>query len=300
MIKLTFAEQYIYDLPPGHRFPIAKYALVKDQLCHEGYLHQDQIYDPGIAEEEHILWTHTATYWQKLINHNLSKSEIRKIGLPIHNHSVAWARNAVAAAIQAARLSLENGIGLSLAGGTHHAYPNHGEGFCILNDVAVASNYLLHQNLVKKILILDLDVHQGNGTASIFTNRPEVFTFSMHGRDNYPLTKERSDWDIPLLSGTTDQEYLAILKSVLKTIFDKSSPDIVFYVAGVDVLESDALGKLSLTKQGCKSRDELVIEACYKKKIPLTITVGGGYSPKISDIVEAHSNTFKTAMDIYQ
>ncbi len=300
MIKLAFAEQYIYELPHGHRFPIAKYALVKDQLCHEGYLHPDQIYDPGIAEEKHVLWTHTATYWQKLINHDLSKGEIRKIGLPIHNHSVEWARNAVAAAIQAARISLENRIGLSLAGGTHHAYPDHGEGFCILNDVAVASNYLLKENLVKKILIIDLDVHQGNGTASIFANRPEVFTFSMHGKDNYPLAKEKSDWDIPLSSGTTDQEYITILKTVLNTIFDKTSPDIVFYVAGVDVLASDALGKLSLTKQGCKSRDELVIEACYKKNIPLTITVGGGYSPKISDIVEAHSNTFKTAMDIYQ
>jgi acetoin utilization deacetylase AcuC-like enzyme len=300
MIKLAFAKRYIYELPPGHRFPIAKYDLVKEQLVREGYFTEDLIEDPGTVKEEDALLTHTPTYWQKLHEQSLSPSEIRKIGLPIHDQSVLWAKNAAAGAIYAAVQALEQGIGLSLAGGTHHAYSNHGEGFCILNDVAVASNYLLHKGLAKKILILDLDVHQGNGSAAIFANDQRVFTFSMHGKDNYPLTKERSDWDIPLPTHMSDNEYLTILKSALKTLFDKSLPDIVFYIAGVDVLESDALGKLSLTRQGCKQREEMVLSACFSKQIPVAITMGGGYSPKISDIVEAHSNTFKTALDIFR
>jgi acetoin utilization deacetylase AcuC-like enzyme len=299
MIKLAFAKRYIYELPPGHRFPIAKYDLVKEQLMYEGYVSENHVYNPGVVEEESALLTHSKEYWNKLHEKRLTKTEIKKIGLPIHDQSVQWAKNAAAGAIHAALQALEMGIGLSLAGGTHHAFRNHGEGFCILNDVAVASNYLLHKGLVKKILILDLDVHQGNGTAAIFADESRVFTFSMHGKDNYPLVKEKSDWDIALPTRMGDNEYLSVLKGVLDKLFHVSLPDIVFYVAGVDILESDALGKLALTKKGCLQRDEMVLNTCYKKLVPIAITLGGGYSPKIADIVEAHSNTFKTAFNIF-
>jgi acetoin utilization deacetylase AcuC-like enzyme len=299
MIKLAFALKHIYELPPGHRFPIVKYELVKEQLVREGYFSEDHIYDPGMVEKEHALLTHSEGYWQKLHEKRLTHSEIKKIGLPIHDRSVDWAKNAAAGAIKAALQALDTGIGLSLAGGTHHAFSNHGEGFCILNDVAVASNYLLKMGLVKKILVLDLDVHQGNGTAAIFAHDQRVFTFSMHGKDNYPLVKEKSDWDIAFPTNTGDNEYLSVLKSALEKLFNPSLPDVVFYVAGVDVLESDALGKLALTKNGCRQRDEMVLSACHKKQVPIAITMGGGYSPRIGDIVDAHSNTFKTAIDIF-
>nr|MDQ3395786.1 histone deacetylase [Bacteroidota bacterium] len=187
----------------------------------------------------------------------------------------------------------------NIGGGTHHAYPSWGEGFCILNDIAIASRYLLDKGLAKKILVLDLDVHQGNGTAAIFSNDPKVFTFSMHGRENYPLRKEKSDLDIPLESNTQDDEYLKILNQHLDKVIDKSLPDIIFYQAGVDVLEVDVLGKLSLSKEGCKNRDSMVLQACYLKQIPVVITTGGGYASRIYDIVDAHSNTFKIGLELY-
>lgn len=298
MIKIFFGKKYIYDLPPGHRFPIVKYELILEQLIREGYIAEEAVIDPGAADEEQTTLTHTVGYWEKLHQNLLTKPELRRIGLPIHERSVAWARNAAAGAIQAALYSLENGVGLSLAGGTHHAYSDHGEGFCILNDVAVASNFLLYRKIVKKILVVDLDVHQGNGTAAIFAGNSKVYTFSMHGAANYPHVKEKSDWDIGLPDGMQDNEYLAILKDVLDDLIDISNPDLVFYVSGVDVLESDALGRLALSKNGCRQRDELVLEACHKHQIPVVITVGGGYSPRISDIVEAHSATFKTAINM--
>lgn len=299
MLKIFFGKEYIYELPPGHRFPIAKYELVMQQLLHEGYAIDETIVNPGIASFEQTMLTHTAAYWSKLHQKELSNAEVRKIGLPIHERSVAWARNAAAGAIEAALYAFEKGVGLSLAGGTHHAYADHGEGFCILNDVAVAANFILSKKLAQKILIIDLDVHQGNGTAAIFTGNPNVFTFSMHCVVNYPLVKEKSDWDIPLASHMEDNAYLSILKDALEKLPGLTSPDIVFYVAGVDVLAGDALGRLSLSKQACRHRDEMVLEFCRKSEIPVAITMGGGYSPKIKDIVDAHSATFKTAIDIF-
>jgi acetoin utilization deacetylase AcuC-like enzyme len=188
---------------------------------------------------------------------------------------------------------------MNIAGGTHHAFANKGEGFCLLNDIAFAANVLLHRKLVQKIVIIDLDVHQGNGTAAIFKNNPQVFTCSMHGKDNYPFHKEVSDLDIPLPIGTTDELYLQLLKSNLSTIFHQEKPDFVFYLCGVDVLATDKLGKLNLSEQGCKERDTLVLEACQNQKIPVACAMGGGYSPKISDIVNAHCNTFKVAQKLF-
>jgi acetoin utilization deacetylase AcuC-like enzyme len=193
----------------------------------------------------------------------------------------------------------EYGIAFNVAGGTHHAGTNWGEGFCLLNDQAIAANYLLNQNVASSILIIDLDVHQGNGTAQIFADNPNLFTFSMHAEKNFPFRKEISDLDIGLNNGVEDTEYLEILSNTLPQLFDRVKPDFVFYLAGVDVLATDKLGHLNLTKQGCKERDRLVFQLCKEKGIPVQVSMGGGYSHKISDIVEAHCNTFKVAIGIY-
>ena len=298
-IKVAFSARHVYQLPPGHRFPIAKYSLVHDQLLYEGVITSDQVVDTGLIDEADLLLTHTADYWQKLNSFTLSDKEMRKIGVPIHEQSVQRARNTAQGTIFASLQALETGLGLNLAGGTHHAYASHGEGFCIFNDIAIAANFLLHRALAKKILIVDLDVHQGNGTAAIFQQDSQVFTFSLHGKNNYPHKKETSDLDIELNKGTCDEEYLDIIKRELPRLITNFNPDLVYYQAGVDVLATDQLGTLALSICGCKQRDEIVIENCYRKQIPLVIVMGGGYSPRLADIVDAHCNTYKTAIDYY-
>jgi acetoin utilization deacetylase AcuC-like enzyme len=186
-----------------------------------------------------------------------------------------------------------------VAGGTHHAGTNWGEGFCLLNDQSIAANYLLHNGLATSILIIDLDVHQGNGTAQIFENNPSVFTFSMHGANNFPFRKERSDYDIALPDGTGDEEYLNLLKTILPQLISHQKPDFIFYVSGVDVLASDKLGKMALSKTACKQRDQFVFEQCIANKIPVQVSMGGGYSPNIKDIIEAHCNTYRVANELY-
>lgn len=299
MLKIAFSDKYLYKLPEGHRFPIAKYELLKDQLIYDGSIQLNQLVDPGIVDEDIIMAVHTRDYWKSLSTMSLGVKEVRKIGLPINETSVLRARNTVAGTIFASLQAMELGIGFNIGGGTHHAYAGWGEGFCILNDIAIASTHLLKKNLVQKVLVIDLDVHQGNGTAAIFSNDSRVYTFSMHGKDNYPLKKEKSDLDIHLPTNTKDEEYLKILKLYLSEIIDESLPDIIFYQAGVDVLEIDVLGKLSLSKEGCKQRDAIVLETCYLKQIPVVVTMGGGYATRVSNIVDAHGNTFRIGLDIY-
>jgi acetoin utilization deacetylase AcuC-like enzyme len=195
--------------------------------------------------------------------------------------------------------ALENGIAMNIAGGTHHAFTNRGEGFCLLNDQAIGARHVLKRGYARKVLIVDLDVHQGNGTAQIFRDDPCVFTFSMHGQHNYPLIKEKSDLDVGLPDFTNDKSYLSILDTNLKKVMDTFQPDFIFYQSGVDILDTDKLGRLSVTKMGCRQRDELVINLAFKNKIPLVASMGGGYSPNFRDIIEAHANTFRVAQDIF-
>jgi acetoin utilization deacetylase AcuC-like enzyme len=201
--------------------------------------------------------------------------------------------------VQAALFALEYGIAMNIAGGTHHAFTNRGEGFCLLNDMAIAANYLLTHRQLKKILIVDLDVHQGNGTAQIFRNEPRVFTFSMHGGNNYPLHKEKSDLDVPLPDGIKDAAYLKRLTDNLPKLVEQVQPDFIFYQAGVDILDTDKLGRLKVSRTGCKARDQFVLETCKRHRVPVTVSMGGGYSQKITDIVEAHANTFRLAQYLY-
>lgn len=298
-IRIYYSEKYHYPLPEHHRFPIDKYVLTKEQLIHRGIITEDQLADPGLVEEESIVLVHTPEYWQLVKTLSLPPRMVRRIGLPNTEISVNRARNSVAGTLQAARAALQEGIGMNLAGGTHHAYPDRGEGFSTLNDIAISIRQLLQDGLINKALIIDLDVHQGNGNAFIFANDPRVFTFSMHGKDNYPLKKEKSDLDVALPTGTEDEEYLQILSDKLPRLLGRHQPELVFFQAGVDVLATDKLGKLSLTKEGCLHRDRLVFKTCSNYNVPVATCMGGGYSVRMVDIVDAHCNTFIAATEIF-
>ncbi|MBD3749514.1 MAG: histone deacetylase [Sphingobacteriales bacterium] len=299
MLKIAFDPIYAHPLPAGHRFPMLKYELIPLQLKHEGVIKDKNLFSPEVLEEEWVLLTHEQSYWEKLKHLKLSYQEERRTGFPLSAQLVERELRIAKGTIDACHYAMAYGVAFNVAGGTHHAGSNWGEGFCLLNDQAIAANYLLNKNLASSILIIDLDVHQGNGTAQIFENNPKVFTFSMHGEKNFPFRKEHSDLDLGLEDGLTDEAYLAILAQQLPELFAHVQPDFVFYLAGVDVLVTDKLGKLALSKTGCKNRDELVFAACQSRGIPVQVSMGGGYSPDIKDIVDAHCNTFKVAHELY-
>ena len=299
MIKIAFDPIYAHPLPENHRFPMLKYQLIPEQLMHEGTYTANHFFAPSICEEEIILYTHDQAYLYKLLNQQLSPSEQRKIGFPQSPELTQRELIITQGTIDACLYALETGVALNVAGGTHHAFADRGEGFCLLNDMAVASNYLLRKQICKKILIIDLDVHQGNGTAKLMEKEERVFTFSMHGAHNYPFHKEQSDLDIGLKDGTTGQEYLAILTNTLPKLIEQVKPDFAFYLSGVDILNTDKFGKLQVSLDECKQRDRIVFEQLKKHRIPVTVALSGGYSPDVRTIVEAHCNTFRLAADIY-
>jgi acetoin utilization deacetylase AcuC-like enzyme len=299
MLKIAFDPIYAHPLPEGHRFPMLKYELIPQQLLHEGLINPENLFSPGVPNEETILLTHDKTYWEQLRDLTLPPREQRRIGFPLSAQLIEREIRIAKGTIDGCHFALEYSLAFNIAGGTHHAGSNWGEGFCLLNDQAIAANYLLNKQLASSIVIIDLDVHQGNGTAQIFEHNPKVFTFSMHGANNFPFRKERSDLDIALVDGIEDREYLQILKNQLPKLIALQAPDFIFYLAGVDVLASDKLGKLSLTKEGCKERDRFVFEQCIKNHIPVQVSMGGGYSPDIKDIVDAHCNTYRIADEMY-
>lgn len=299
MIKIAFHPCYEYPLKKGHRFPMEKYDLLPKQLIYEGTCTTENFFKPRPVAISNLLQVHSEDYVRKLINLQLNKKEIRATGFPLTNALVKRELIITQGTIEASLFALQHGVALNIAGGTHHAFSDRGEAFCLLNDQAVAAQYLLDNNFASKILIVDLDVHQGNGTAEIFKNNPDVFTFSMHGEKNYPFQKEASDLDIPLPSNTTDQEYLTILKNTLPKLIQEQQPDFIFYLCGVDILETDKLGKLSCSIKGCAKRDRMVLELCKQNLIPVMCSMGGGYSPDIKTIIEAHANTFRIAADIF-
>jgi acetoin utilization deacetylase AcuC-like enzyme len=274
-----------------------KYELIPEQLIFEGIINNENLFEPTPLDESVILLTHDADYWQLLKTLTLDTAHQRRIGFKLNADLIKRELCIMHGTLQCAHYAIKNGAALNVAGGTHHAFKNKGEGFCLLNDFAITANYLLKQKLAARILIVDLDVHQGNGTAAIFSNQPNVFTFSMHGKHNYPFFKEKSDLDVELPDGINDKAYLDLLEKNLTRIFKLFKPDFVCYQSGVDILASDKLGKLNISIEGCKTRDEMVFAFCRVQKIPVVVAMGGGYSPKISDIVNAHCNTFKAAMD---
>jgi acetoin utilization deacetylase AcuC-like enzyme len=299
MLKIAHCPIYFHPLPAGHRFPMEKYELIPEQLLHEGSCSVGDFFCPGELEERWILGVHQKEYWESLKSLSTSAKMVRRIGFPLSEQLVRREIIIAQGTIDCCRFAIKDGVAMNVAGGTHHAFPDKGEGFCMLNDVGIAANYLLENKLAEQILVIDLDVHQGNGTAVMFENEPRVFTFSMHGKDNYPLRKEISDLDIEVPTKTGDQVYLDTLRNTLPGLFRIHRPDFAFYISGVDILETDKLGHLSVSREGCRLRDQFVFETCRLYKVPVVVSMGGGYSTKISDIVEAHCNTYRTAIKQY-
>jgi len=290
---------YAHALPEGHRFPMLKYELIPGQLLHEGALEVGELKSPGFCSNAILQLTHTAAYLEKLDGQLLSEREQRRIGFPQSPALVHREKVITQGTIDCALQALQHGVALNVAGGTHHAFADRGEGFCLLNDIAVAANYLLSAHIARQMLVIDLDVHQGNGTASLFAGDPRVFTFSMHGAHNYPFHKESSDLDIPLPVGIGDAEYLSLLNEHLGRLLEQVRPDLVFYLSGVDILDTDRYGKLNVSMQGCRMRDKLVFSQLQSRGIPCAVSMGGGYSTDVRRIVEAHCQTFREARAAY-
>ena len=299
MLKVAYHPIFKHNLPLGHRFPMSKYELLYRQLLHEGSCTLENFFTPEDPTDAYILAVHTQEYVTALRELSLSKSEIRKLGFPLSEKLVEREHRITQGTIVGCDYALQNGIAMNIAGGTHHAYTDHGEAFCLFNDQAIGAKYLQLEGKAKKILMVDLDVHQGNGTAQIFKDDPSVFTFSMHGAGNYPFRKERSDLDIAVPDGSNDDAYLSLLYKTLPKLIDKEQPDFIFYLSGVDILETDKLGKLSCSIAGCKERDRFALQQFKDAGIPVQVSMGGGYSPEIKTIIEAHANTFRLAQEIY-
>lgn len=299
MLKVAWTKEYVLSLPPHHRFPMSKYEVLPEQLLYEGTLKQENMFQPAQVENARVLRAHTEEYFNKLRNLTLSPAEIRRTGFPLNSEVVERELFIVNGTLQCARYALQYGVAMNIAGGTHHAFTNRGAGFCLLNDIAIAANFLLDEKMATKILVVDLDVHQGDGTAEIFRQESRVFTFSMHGANNYPLQKEKSDLDIALPDFTEDGFYLSTLDANLRRLLDQVQPDFIFFQSGVDILATDMLGKLSITREGCKERDRLVMTLALENRIPLVASMGGGYSRHFGDIIEAHANTFRLAQKIF-
>ena len=299
MLKIAYSDIFRYSVPEKHRFPMQKYTMIPEQLLAEGTISTDNFFAPARLSEDEILTTHTADYWYQLKTQTLPRKEARAIGFEMTPELVERGRYIAHATYECALYAQQYGAAMNVAGGTHHAFADHGEGFCVFNDVCIASNLLLNRGQAQKILVIDLDVHQGNGNASIMMDEPRVFVFSMHGAKNYPFRKQVSDLDIELDNDTGDVEYLQLLEATLPRLISDVAPDMIFYQSAVDVLATDKLGKLGLTIEGCKARDEYVLRQAKATKIPIAIVMGGGYSEDIDDVVEAHCITFRLAQQIF-
>ena len=299
MIKVAWHPSYAHPVPDGHRFPMEKYELLPMRLIREGIVSEDNFFEPSQGLT-YNLDVHDSEYLRRLFNLELTKKEVRASGFTLSQDLIQRELRITNGTVEGALWALNNrSAAFNIAGGTHHASANKAEGFCLLNDQAIASSYLLENTKVSQILIIDLDVHQGNGTAQIFKNINNVYTFSMHGANNYPYHKPPSDLDIPLPDNTDDKKYLSLLKKYLPNIMTEINPDFIFYLAGVDVLAEDKLGRLGLTLNGCTERDELVFALAKDNDIPIMTTMGGGYAPDIKIILEAHCNTFRSASDVF-
>jgi acetoin utilization deacetylase AcuC-like enzyme len=297
-MKLYYSDVFSFPLPPEHRFPLGKYSLLRERLLSCAWLDPHDLIIPDPATDEQLLRVHSPEYLARVVQGTLDPSEVRRIGLPWSPELVQRSRRSVGGTIAAAYAALEQGIGVNLAGGTHHAHRDWGSGFCVFNDVAVAARELQARASIERILILDCDVHQGDGTAAIFSDDPSVFTFSIHGQSNFPFRKSASDLDIGLEDGTSDDVYLNALSDALQSIVNNQMIfDFVFYLAGADPYHRDAFGHLGLTKEGLQIRDRLVFEACIEKGLPITTVLAGGYAPDLHDVVDIHLTTVEKALE---
>lgn len=295
-LKVFYSDTFELPLPDGHRFPIEKYRLLRERLANSDIRNQLEFCLPAAATDEQLLLVHSADYLDKLKHGTLSRIEERRTGFPWSPQMVERSRRSTGATIGAARAALNDGSAVHLAGGTHHAFPDHGQGFCVFNDVAVAIRLLQAERLIHRAVVIDLDVHQGNGTAAIFADDPAVFTFSMHGARNFPFTKCDGDLDIALPDGTMDEVYLAALREALESDLPFADADIVFYLAGADPFEHDRFGKLKLTKAGLAERDHLVFESCNRHGLPVTVVMAGGYAKTVEDVTAINVTTISAIL----
>ena len=298
-MQVFYSPRYYADIGQSHIFPIRKFELVRDKLLAEGTLHPEEIVEPNPAPLEDVLLVHTQDYVSRLCSGDLTPKEVRRLGLPWSESLVRRSFYAVGGTLAAAAASLTNGYSSNLAGGTHHSFSDRGEGFCVLNDVAIAIRAMRARKLIQRAAIVDCDVHQGNGTATIFAGDADTFTFSMHGANNYPLFKAHSTLDVELPDGTSDATYVETLASHLPHVF-QSDPDIVFYLAGADPYRGDKLGRLALSIDGLRQRDAYVLRECYEREIPIVTVMSGGYGKDINDTIEIHCNTIRMVKQIFE
>lgn len=296
-MRVSYHPDYYVELPEGHPFPMAKFPLLHEILLTDGVLSRDDVVEPGEASLPMLRTVHTEDWLWKLATGNLAREEERRLGIPWSAPLWRRSRLAVSGTVNAAVMALEDGIAGNLAGGTHHAFPDHGQGFCVLNDVAVAVRVLQGAGRVGRVLVIDLDVHQGNGTAAIFAADPSVYTLSVHGEKNFPARKTRSSLDLGLPCGTDDQGYLQALAGLLPRALDESRPELVFYLAGVDAAAGDRYGRLALTPAGLEARDRLVIDRVRARGLPLVLLLSGGYAETPRRTAELHAIAFRAAVD---
>jgi len=295
-VRAFYSDHFVLPLPDGHKFPMAKYSRLRERLLADGILAYADLHEAPAAPWDDLRLVHDAAYVDAVANGTVAPDIQRRIGFPWSPAMVERSRRSVGATIAAARAALDDGVSANLAGGTHHAFADRGEGFCVFNDVAVAIRVLQRDRHASRIAVVDLDVHQGNGTAAIFAGDDSVFTFSMHGEKNFPFKKETSDLDVALPDGTADDDYLAVLQQHLDTVLNRHQPDFVFYLAGADPFEGDRLGRLKLTVEGLRTRDELVFGACGKRALPIAVAMSGGYANDVDAIVTIHANTIRAAI----
>jgi acetoin utilization deacetylase AcuC-like enzyme len=298
-MRLYYSDHFVIPLPEGHRFPMKKYALLRERVVESGLGGNGRMKVPAAATDEELATVHEEGYLARVSGGTLSPQEIRKIGFPWSPELVERSRRSVGGTLAASRAALDEGLAMNLSGGTHHAFPGHGEGFCVFNDVAVAARVLLNEKAVRRIAVLDLDVHQGNGTAFIFRGNPAVFTFSLHGANNFPFRKEPSDLDVELPDGADDAEYLEAATKGVEVALEQSDSQLAFYLAGADPWKGDRLGRLSVSKGGLEERDRLVFSACRERDIPVAVVMSGGYAPRIEDTVDIHLATVRTAVTFH-
>ena len=294
-ITLWSSARYVFPLPAGHRFPVEKYALLRERVIESGITPADHVLDPPAASDDDLLLVHTPDYVERFNSGRLDALEQRRIGFPWSPELVERSRRAVGGTLAAARHALSHGVAMNLAGGTHHAFADHGEGFCVYNDVAVAIRLLQRETLIRRAIVIDLDVHQGNGTHAVFADDPDVTTFSMHGGKNYPFHKVPGTLDIELPDRCDDTTYLTLLRDSLPGILAAAQPDLAIYIAGADPHEGDSLGRLSLTFAGLAARDAFVLGQCREVGIPVAVTIGGGYGRRIEDTAAIHVTTARIA-----
>jgi acetoin utilization deacetylase AcuC-like enzyme len=298
-VKAFYSDRFVLTLPEGHRFPMAKYSRLRERLLAEAIIRPDDLHEAAAAAWDDLTLVHTPAYVEAVATGTLANDVQRRIGFPWSPQMVERSRRSVGATIAATRAALAEGVAANLAGGTHHSFADRGEGFCVFNDVAVAARVLQRDAAARRIAVIDLDVHQGNGTAAIFSGDDSVFTFSMHGEKNFPFRKETSDLDVPLPDGTGDRDYLDLLQAHLDSVLNRHRPDFVFYLAGADPYEGDRLGRLKLTMAGLQMRDELVCDSCYRRRLPVAVTMSGGYAADVDAIVTIHANTIRTAANTW-